>query len=159
VRAVVLTFVLAATWLLWSGHWHEPFLLGMGVISCALVLACCWALRILDHETVPIHWGLRPFVQYAPWLTKEIVISNIDVLKRLVQHPIPIRPRMLNVPVGHLSELGRTVLANSITLTPGTVSVEMNSDYIRVHSLAFGGEAAEMTREMERRIARLEGRA
>ena len=113
---------------------------------------------ILDSETVPVWLGVRPFTHYAPWLIKEIVKANLDVTGRILHRRMPIQPTMTEVYPTQRTELGRVILANSITLTPGTVSVDMQDRCIRVHSLTAAGAEEDASGDMDRRVSRLEGR-
>jgi multicomponent Na+:H+ antiporter subunit E len=154
--ALALWVALAAVWMLWSGH-TEPFMLLLGGGSCLFVIVCCRRMGILDGETVPLWLGIRPFLQYAPWLVKEICKANLDVTRRILARTLPISPTMTDVRPSQRTELGRVILANSITLTPGTVSVDVTDRAIRVHSLTVEGVVGDSLLEMDRRVHRLEG--
>jgi multicomponent Na+:H+ antiporter subunit E len=154
-RSLLLTVVLFGVWVLWSGHF-TPLLLGFGAGSCVGVVLLCRRMRIIDEEGVPVQLGLRPFVQYLPWLIKEIVLANIDVARRILDPRLPIRPSVLRVKASQKDELGRVVYANSITLTPGTVSMGLEGDEILVHALSAEAAQFEASGEMDRRVSRLE---
>lgn len=153
--ALTLGVVLMANWLLWSGH-LEPFLIALGAIS---VIVCVWLtarMGILDSETVPLHLGARPFTHFAPWLLKEIVVSNLQVAKIILSPQMPLQRNMVTVTAHQKSEIGRVIFANSITATPGTVSVRVEGDQIQVHALSFAGAAEDLAGEMDRRVTELE---
>lgn len=155
---LTLTVALLVSWWLWSGH-SEPFILGLGAVSC---LACIWIsmrMKIVDEEGAPAQLGFRPFTQYAPYLISEIVKSNIEVTKIIVSPKMPLSRTMIDVHAHQESELGRVILANSITLTPGTVSVNMGGDTILVHALSFEGAEEDLSGDMGRRICKLEKKA
>ena len=139
-RSLVLAVTLMVVWLLWSGH-SEPLLVGFGIFSCLLVVLLSRRMGIVDEETVPVQLGLRPFVRYAPWLVSQIVVANVDVARRILNPKMPIEPALIQVKVTQQGDLGRVIYANSITLTPGTVSVDLEGDTITVHALTT--EAAE----------------
>ena len=152
---LTLGLALLAVWFLWSGH-TEPHLLVIGGLS---VLLCMWISRrmgIVDEEGAPAELGLRPLL-YVPWLTKEIWDSNIEVTKTILSPEMNLKRNMIEIGAHQQSELGRVILANSITLTPGTVSVKMDGDRILVHALSFEGAEEDLSGEMGRRICRLEG--
>ncbi len=153
---LALFVALAVVWMLWSGH-TEPFMLGLGVISCLAVVLLCARMGILDAETVPLGLGWRPFTQYLPWLIKEVAKANVDVSLRILHRKMPIQPTMTDVYPTQRTELGRVILANSITLTPGTVSVDMQDRCIRVHALTAAGAQEDAAGDMDRRVTRLEG--
>ena len=147
-----------ANWLLWSGHFDNGFLIALGVGACVLCVWLAWRMRIVDEEGSPMQLGIiLPFFWYAPWLAKEIVVSNIQVAKIILSPVMPLRRNLVRIPTHQRTEIGRVILANSITLTPGTVSIHLQEDEILVHGLSVHGTAEDMTGEMGRRICRLEG--
>ena len=149
----VLLFVF---WLLWSGHFDNYFIIALGVGSSVFCLWLSHRMRIVDEEGAPVEFGIRPFTIYLPWLIKEIVVSNIAVSKIICSPKMPLQRNMIEVRANQKSEIGRVILANSITLTPGTVSVNMDASKILVHALSFEGAEEDLSGEMDRRICRLE---
>jgi multicomponent Na+:H+ antiporter subunit E len=156
-HAISLVFVLAAVWIAWSGIF-KPLLLGLGLFSVLAVVLLTRRMGSIDDETVPYRITLRALL-YAPWLLKEIVLANLDVARRILGPGPAIHPRLIRVHASQTTDLTRTVYANSITLTPGTVTVEIEGSELTVHALT--PEAAEglETGEMDRRVTRIEGRA
>ncbi len=154
--SVTLMIALVAVWLVWSGHFDKPFIILLGVISCAFSVWLSLRMRIVDEEGAPIELGLRPFLLYAPWLAKEIFVSNVQVAKIVLSPKLPTQRNMVTVKAKTKSELGRVILANSITLTPGTVSVAMEDDEILIHALSFEGAAEDISGEMDQRVQKLE---
>ncbi len=153
-RAISLGLFLFTTWILLSGHF-TPLLLGLGAVSTVLVVAIALRMDVVDHEGHPIHLTSR-FAGYWAWLLVEIVKANIDVAKRIWSPALPISPTMVRLRAGQPSELGQVIYANSITLTPGTVTVRLDNGEVLVHALA-----AEMAEDlagggMDRRVTRLE---
>jgi multicomponent Na+:H+ antiporter subunit E len=123
-------------------------------------LFCLWICRrmkIVDEEGAPVQLGIRPFTTYAPWLIKEIFKSNIEVTKIVLSPKLKLQRNLIEVGAHPKTELGRVILANSITLTPGTVSVSMDKDRILVHALSFEGAEEDLSGDMDRRVCRLEG--
>jgi len=155
-HTISLSLVLFALWLLLSGI-YEPLLIFFGVGSCALVLLIAWRMDLIDHEAIPLHVSLGIFGYFA-WLQKEIVKANLDVAKLIVNPELPISPRMIRVKATQKTDVGIVTHANSITLTPGTVSVDIEGDEILVH--AISREAAEGTLEgsIDRRVTAVEER-
>jgi multicomponent Na+:H+ antiporter subunit E len=147
--------LLAATWLVLSGH-YDPLLLSFGALSCAFVVALVLRMDIVDQESHPYHLGLRPLV-YIPWLLWQVVLSNLDVAKRILDPNLPIEPTVVRVMASQKSTLGQVFYANSITLTPGTVSLEVKHGTILVHCLSRGGAQDLKAGEMDRRVTKLEG--
>ena len=113
-------------------------------------------MNLIDQEGVPLQLGLRPFTHYAPWLFKEIVLANIDVACRILTPSLPIRPRMIRIKSSQKGDLGRVIFANSITLTPGTVSVDLVGNEFVVHALTEAAAADDASGEMDRRVTALE---
>lgn len=122
-------------WFLLSGH-YGLLLLGLGLASVALTVYLMKRMDVIDHESYPIHLSkhLPAFIVY---IMREIISANIDVIKRIVSPAShPISPQVLELPLPQKTDLGRVIYANSITLTPGTVSVKMDQDTILVHALS-----------------------
>lgn len=157
IRAISLGGVLFGLWLLLSGH-YNPLLIGFGIFSSVLVVLLARRMRIIDPEGHPIHLGLGA-ATYWPWLLLEIVKSNIDVARRILDPSLPISPTMIRVKAGQRTELGQVVYANSITLTPGTVSIELEDGMIDVHALTAEGAESLLEGEMDRRVTAMEGAA
>ena len=154
VHAVSLGLILFATWLLMSGV-YIPFILLLGVFSCAVVVLIAMRMDVIDHEAVPLHITFRSLL-YWPWLLWEIVKANIDVTRRVLGFA-PISPTMIRLRATQKTDLGLVIFANSITLTPGTISidVEENGD-ILVHAISREGAEGFTDGEMDRRVTELE---
>ena len=151
-----LAIVLGGTWLLWSGHFDEPFLLMLGAAS---VLVCLWMVHrmgIADQETAPTLFGLRP-LWYLPYLIKEIVQSNLEVAQIVCRPKLKLQRNLLRVTPRQQTEVGKVVFANSITLTPGTVSISVEGEQIMVHALSYAGGEEDLSGEMNRRVQKMEG--
>ena len=155
VHALSLGCVLFGTWLLLSGH-YDPLLIGLGLASCAAVVYFTHRMDVIDHEGHPVHLTLRG-VGYWPWLLVEILKANIDVARRILTPGASISPTMLRVRSTQPTDLGRVIFANSITLTPGTVSVDVGEGEILVHALSRDGADDLAAGEMDRRVTRMAG--
>lgn len=147
--SVILVLVLAALWLSLSGYF-KPLLLILGVVSILAVLGLCARMKILDQETVPYLNTHKAFF-YFNWLFKEIVKANMSVVKAVLSPDMEVSPSLVKVPMNRGSDIGRTMFANSITLTPGTVSMEISEDEILVHALLEEMSAPAGFAEMEKR--------
>ncbi|MEX2582469.1 MAG: Na+/H+ antiporter subunit E [Gemmatimonadota bacterium] len=147
--------VLFGLWLVLSGH-YTSFLLMVGAASTFFAVYIAVRMDLVDHEGVPvIHLTARLWT-YIPWLLKEIVLSNIAAVRIILSPDLPIKPMMLRVRSRQRTDLGRVIFANSITLTPGTVTVAVVGDTLFVHALD-GESAGNMDdSEMNRRVAGLE---
>ena len=155
IHSLSLGAVLFAVWLLLSGH-YTTFIIALGMASCALVVLVTLRMDLADREGHPIHLTWRALT-YWPWLRIEIIKSNIDVAKLILSPNLPITPTLLRVKASQTSDLGQVIYANSITLTPGTISVDVANGEILVHALSREGAEALLEGEMDRRVTRMAG--
>jgi multicomponent Na+:H+ antiporter subunit E len=146
--------LLAIIWLANSGH-YTALLLAFGAASIAFVVWLCHRMDVVDHESQPVHLT-RHIPRYYCWLAIQIVISNIDVVKRVWSGNNSISPGMRRFPVSQTSDLGRVIYANSINLTPGTIAVELGDNEVLVHGLTQANLNDLDTGEMRRRVDQLE---
>lgn len=153
-HAFSLTVVLYALWLLLSGH-LEPLLLILGLASALLVVAIALRMEVIDRESHPIHLTFK-LPAYWLWLGWEIVKSNLAVAKLVVMPSPAISPTVVRVKASQQSELGQVIYANSITLTPGTVSMRLEDGDIEVHALTEDLAQSLEQGDMDRRVRRLE---
>lgn len=149
--AFILTIAMIAAWLTLSGYFI-PMILTFGVISIAIVLWMCSRMKILDGETVPYMTSLQTLSYYV-WLFIEIVKANVQVVKAVLSPDLEVSPTMVKIPLNSDVDIAETMFANSITLTPGTVSVDMKPDHILVHALLEEMSAPEDFAEMGQRSA------
>jgi multicomponent Na+:H+ antiporter subunit E len=156
-HTVSLVLTLSVLWLLLSGHFSDPLLMVLGLASVILVVVIVRRMDVLDHEGHPVHLGPRALL-YWPWLLKEIVLANIDVGKAILGWRVPVAPTVFQVRASQRSELGRVIYANSITLTPGTVTIAVDDDRLTVHALTPGAVEGLEGGEMDRRVSRIEER-
>jgi multicomponent Na+:H+ antiporter subunit E len=132
-QKILLAIALAVLWLLLSGH-LEPLLLALGAISIAIVIWLSNRMHIIDGESYP--FTLVPRLSaYWPWLLKEIFKSSIDVTRRVFGSSNAVSPVVFDTPATQKTDLGRVIYANSITLTPGTVTLDVSPAVMRVHAL------------------------
>ena len=137
VRAISLYSALFGVWLLLSGFF-SPFFLGLAVLCCGLVVTIVLRMDAVDGMPLPFSLNLRVFT-YLPWLAWQIVIANLDVARRVLSRGPDIDPCIGWVPSSQKSDLGTAVYANSITLTPGTISTSVETGRILVHALSTEG--------------------
>lgn len=156
-HAVSLAIALAILWLLLSGYFSVPLILALGAASVVLVVLIARRMEVLDPEGHPVHLMLRALL-YWPWLIKEIVVANFDVAKAIVASPPAIEPTVFKVKALQKTDLGRVIYANSITLTPGTVTIALEDDGLTVHGLTRASVAGVESGEMDRRVAAVEGK-
>jgi len=155
-KSFALFVVLVGLWLLWSGL-YKPLVMALGLVSCLLVVALVRRLETIDHESVPLHLGWGIF-SYWLWLTREIVTSSLQVTRIILSPRLPISPSMVKLPALPRGEVARVVLGNSITLTPGTITIDIDGNgVITVHALTREGAGGVLEDAMGRRVRQLEG--
>lgn len=132
--AFIISLALAALWFTLSGR-TEPQLLVLGAAAVLVTLVLLARMNIIDHETA----GLRravPLLLYWSWLGGEIFKANIAVARAVLKIDLDLSPTLVRVPAPQRTDFARTVFANSITLTPGTVTVDVQEDGgLLVHGL------------------------
>lgn len=124
---------LSLFWLSLSGHF-TPLLLSLGAASVLITVVLSGRLGILDREGAP-YFAIIGFLLYLPWLLKEIIVANIVVIKACLRADLDISPALVKVKTRCVTDLAKTLFANSITLTPGTVTVEVEKGRVLVHAL------------------------
>ena len=153
-RTLSLCLLLFAFWLLLSGH-YDFWLIGFGFISSAGAAFLARRMGIVDAEGLPL--DLVPgLLRYAPWLFGTVIQANFDVARRILHPRLPITPTVIRVPAEQRTAPGQASYANSITLTPGTISLEVSDDEIEVHALSEDAAEDLQSGEMGRRVAALE---
>lgn len=144
-------------WLLLSGYF-TPFLLASGA-ACAL--AVTWfahRMNVVDAEGHPVHLSMRVLV-YWVWLFKEIIKSAWEVSKIIVHPKLPISPTLVRFKPSQKTEVGLVLHANSITLTPGTITIEAHAREFFVHGLTRASAYGVVDSDMDRRVRACEGKA
>ncbi len=143
-------------WLLLSGYF-TAFLLLAGAGCSLAVLLLARRMDVVDREGHPIQIGWHASLVYWPWLAREILRSALDVTRRILDPRLPISPTLARFTPSQRSDLGLVIHANSITLTLGTVSIEVGPHEFLVHALTAEGAAGLAQSEMDRRVSALEG--
>tara|TARA_R110002096_G_scaffold273422_9_gene467283 strand:+ start:21947 stop:22480 length:534 start_codon:yes stop_codon:yes gene_type:complete len=157
-RFIVFIFLLLI-WIVLSGV-IDPFHIIMGVVCCALVTAISGDLVFKDGSGQPeriVIFGVR-LIGYLFWLLKELVISNFHVF-RLAMSPggiKDVRPRIIRYQTKLESPFARFILANSITLTPGTITLELTERTLYIHAIS-DTTAEGLQGPMEKKIGRIFG--
>lgn len=153
VHIVGLSAALALFWWILSGNWI-PLILGLGVASIVFCVYVAYRMDVCDREGQPIHLAIKGF-GYFPWLLKEIVMSNLTVAKAIVSGNV--RPQVLQVTATQSDDLGQVVYANSITLTPGTVTIAERDGVFVVHALMDETADGLRSGDMNNRVCGLMG--
>ncbi len=142
-------------WLLMSGH-YTTLLNSLGAASVVGVTLLVLRMRLPDAEGAPFRM-VPGLVGYLPWLVLEVFKSNLAVARVILSPRLPIQPRIVDFHGHQRTDLGRFIYANSITLTPGTITVRLDSDGFRIHALTKAALDGTEEGEMDRRVCRLEG--
>ena len=151
---MALAFVLAAIWLLNSGH-YTPLLLMLMLCSTLFVVLLARRMDLIDRESVPLR-VIGRMLPFSLWLGRQLVLANIDVVKRIWAGPGSVDPVLARIPIDQKTDVGRVLLANAITLTPGTITVAVDEDYVTVHALTREGWEALRDGDIDQRVRRLE---
>ena len=153
-HTIILSLSLAAFWLANSGY-NTALMLSLGAISVVFVVYIAHRMDVVDHEAQPLHLTLK-IPGYYVWLVKEIIIANLAVVKHIWLGNKSISPGFTTVTASQKTEIGKVIYANSITLTPGTVTVSLDDDKLLVHALLQDSIRDLESGEMDRRVTQLE---
>ena len=153
-KSLILFLILLCLWLLISGY-YSFLLIGLGIISCAFCVYVAKRGKLIDDEGLPLFFIPR-LLNYLIWLFKEILMSNLATAKVIINGKV--EPETFTVKASQVTEVAKVTYANSITLTPGTVTTKMHKDVFEVHALNadFGNDIR--TNEMDRKVTWLEGK-
>lgn len=154
-RTLSLGLILFVLWVFLSGYF-EPLFMSLGVASCVLCVLIARRMNLIDREGHPIQLLLRGLA-YWPWLFWEILKANVDVARAILRPKMAVRPQVLHFKGSQKSDLGRVIYGNSITLTPGTVTIALEKELFEVHALTDGAAKDLKSGNMDRRIRGLEG--
>lgn len=154
-RYLALFLSLAALWFMLSGYYTKTVLLVFGLASILLTVWLTARAGFLDRDGVPTKI-FPDILPYMFWLTVEIGKANLAVLGHAFSPVLRLSPKLVRVPVNQRSDVGRVIFANSITLTPGTVSIDLGEDEVLVHALTESLADVEGMTDMGRRVCRLE---
>lgn len=164
---LIMFSALLVFWLVLSGRW-DPLHIAYGAVSAALVavlgrdvgrLGTRTDARGRERPVFTFSFPWPRFVAYLPWLLGEIVLANLQIAAVLLHPRLPIAPAVVRFRTRLQGDLARTTLGNSITLTPGTVTLDVEGDEFVVHALTRDAARQLRDRGMERRVARAFGQS
>lgn len=151
---VALTLALWMTaWLLWSGL-YKPLLIALGVLSCLLVYVLAARMGFFERSVYSLHVIAR-LAPFWGWLGGELIRSNLQVARLVLSPSLPISPTVIKIRALPEDPVGQAILGNSITLTPGTVTLDDHEGDLFVHCLTREGAEALQEGGMNRRVAAL----
>ena len=153
-KSFILFFILFSFWLLMSGH-YNVLIVSLGIISCAFCVYVAKRGKLIDDEGLPIFFMPR-LLNYLIWLFKEILKSNLTTAKVIINGKV--EPETFTVKTSQVTDVAKVTYANSITLTPGTVTTKIQKGVFEVHALNsdFGNDVR--TNEMDKKVTWLEGK-
>ena len=153
---VLTVLIMFAFWIFLSGEFSFILLLS-GVISSLLVSYMSNDLLIGNGDMKLGFIRTIRFIRFLPWLLWQIVLANIDLALRTLHPKMPINPILINIKNNLKTDLGMVILANSITLTPGTVTIDVNENEFLVHVISEKAAQSLISGEMQARVKKIEG--
>ena len=155
-RFVLTALIMFAFWIFLSGKFSLILLLS-GLISSLLVSYMSNDLLIGNGDIKLGFIRTIRFIRFLPWLLWQIVLANIDLALRTLHPKMPINPMLINFKNNLKTDLGMVILANSITLTPGTVTIDVNKNEFLVHVISEKAAQSLISGEMQARVKKIEG--
>ncbi|MFT5578969.1 MAG: multicomponent Na+:H+ antiporter subunit E [Paraglaciecola psychrophila] len=150
---LLLLLVLAISWLLWSGL-YKPLVIGLGAFSCVLSVYLAHRMGFFRHQAL---FKLLPRLPgYWLWLLRETIVSSWDVAKLILSPSLPISPTVVALESAAQTDGGQVILGNSITLSPGTVTLDLHEGQLLIHCLTSESARELQNGEANRRAAALE---
>lgn len=147
-----LFLTLVVSWVLWSGI-YKPLLLWLGLASCLLSVWLAQRMGFFLHPMplrallrLPLHWW---------WLLREVTKSSFEVARVILSPSLPISPTVVELTTTEPTDSGKVILGNSITLSPGTATIDVHKDRLLVHCLTRDSAMELKKGEAQRRTARL----
>lgn len=152
----VITFLfLFANWVIWSGMF-DAFHLSLGVISCLIVAFMSHDILFAGSKISFLHLAIAfRFIKYIPWLLWQIILSNIHVAGLVLSPKMPIEPHMIKFKTRLKKNISLATFANSIILTPGTITADIADGEVLVHCISKKVADDLLTGEMENRVAHI----
>ena len=155
VRIIGAALGLGALWLLMSGLFTS-LLICLGAISVIVAVWVFERMDAADESRLEFNVSFFKLTKYFLWLLVEIAKANWQVTKIILSPKMPIRQKLFNVKISQSSDIAQVVFANSITLTPGTITVETEHDHFLVHAVAYNDSDIEALADMDRRVTHTE---
>lgn len=140
-RFITTYLVLFVVWILLAGVQLQEIILGAGtvfIITFAIYKYTDYKLDIYFPVKL-----LRFILIYIPVFLRELIIANFDVAKRVLSFKIPLNPGFVKVKTGLKGDFGKLTLANSITLTPGTLTIDVDGEDLYIHCVDVKGSNTE----------------
>lgn len=152
--SIFIFLVLAGMWVAFSGLF-KPLLLFFGLLSIILVMYLLKRMNLLSNKKNR-SFRLFGLILYFFWLFFEILKSNYNLVLMILKPRSKVNQKLINVKYSQKSDVGQVIFANSITLTPGTVTVELDEKNFQVHVLDYNDKTIGNLQEMNERVTNLE---
>ncbi len=144
-KYVTTFFTLLLIYLLLAGFTVDEVILG-SIISLFLTLLSAKYLSLTVDIMFPVKLVKFIFI-YIPVFIWKLILANLDVARRVLSPKIPLNPGIVKVKTDLKGDLGKLTLANSITLTPGTLSIDIDEEHIYVHTVEVKGKTEDENRK------------
>lgn len=155
-RTLLTALALFVLWLLLSGI-YKPMVIGFGAASAIIAVIVVRRMdNAADAERLEVNLGFFAIIAYWVWLMVEIAKANWAVTKIILSPTMPINRHFFKVPYSQKTDLGQAIFANSITLTPGTISVEIEEDEFLIHVVGYSANDLDALADMDRRVTAIE---
>jgi multicomponent Na+:H+ antiporter subunit E len=154
-RISILLLALALTWLAWSGL-YKPLLISLGLLSVVLTFWLCWRMGLLQRSVFALDLVHRMLGFWASLLV-DIVRSNLVVARIILSPRLPISPTLVQLEPGLEGQVGLATLANSVTLTPSTVTIDAHHGVMLVHCLTVDSARETRDGELDQRLRKALG--
>jgi multicomponent Na+:H+ antiporter subunit E len=154
IRFIATFIIMFGFWLLLSGH-YDLFHISIGVLCCGLVSYISHDLLFANPRAGDMRVIVKRFIVYIPWLVYQIALSNLHVVRLALGPRRLIDPKIIQFKTKLESDISMVTLANSITLTPGTITVDVKDGVYYVHAVSKKVAEDLMTGEMEDKIAHI----
>ena len=155
-KTFVISFIsLAILWFILSGY-LKTNLLVLGAISCVLVTIIAMKMRVYLSNNERLNFVIR-MPLYLPWLFKEILKSNLHVASKILRAKPDIQPNTLSIKPSQNTNTGIALHANSITLTPGTISIDYDGNRILVNALTEHTAQGIIDGDIDKQVSKVEG--
>lgn len=147
--------VLFALWLLLSGI-YKPLIVGFGAVSVAIAVFVVRRMNRVDGDATEIELKPLAYTRYILWLLVEIAKANWAVTRTILSRDMKLHQHLFFVKNTQRTELGQVIYANSITLTPGTITVETEEGGFLVHAVSFSDDDMDALADMDARVSATE---
>jgi len=149
-------FLLISFWMLLT-FTLDTFSFIVGLIAVSFVMWFNRDLLLNENESnIYTLKGVMHLTKFLLILLKEIVVANIQVAKIVLNPKMPIQPSFFKYPVKLNKPLNQVIFANAITLTPGTLTIDIKEDYFIIHALTENAKNGLFESDLEKAANRLE---